>query len=218
MKKNFLTGLLLILPITLTFIIVAWMINFLTSPFQDEMEAILNHYGILNHDFYFLTGQQVAYLSSKLLVIVLVTLFLVVIGFLGRLVILTSLISFSDYMIAHIPIVNKIYKMIKNIVETVFHHNTDAKGEKIKKGFTQVVAVPYPNDKSFTLALMSEEQKSKLPCETASVFVVGAPNPTFGFMLTCKTSDLIFLDMKVEEALKFILSCGIMCPEFKSQR
>lgn len=207
MKKNFLTGLVLLLPFTLTVVIILWAINFLTNPFQGGVEAILRHYHILDAPFLFLSSDQVLYFSSKFIVLCLLFAVLLFIGFLGQLVLLKTFFRFGDYIITRIPFVNKLYTMIQEIVKTLFHTKGHA--------FSQVVIVPFPKSNTYSVALMTRVQKALLPCDIVSVFVPGSPNPTFGFMLTCKMEDIILLDMKVEEALKFIVSCGIMFPGFK---
>lgn len=205
MKKNFLTGLLLLLPFTLTLVIVVWAIKFLTSPFEGGVAAILDYYNVFNKPILFFSGEQVLYFSSIILVLILLGAFLILVGILGQLVLLNTLFIFGDYIITHIPFVNKIYKIIQDIVKTLF----DKKGNT----FSQVVMVPFPHSKALSLALMAQDQKEAVSRDgMASVFVLGAPNPTFGFMVTCKREDIIFLDMKVDEALKFIVSCGIMTP------
>lgn len=207
MKKNFLTGLVLLLPFALTVIILFWVINFLTNPFQSSVESILNYYDVFNGPFLFFSASQVLYFSSKILILILLLVFLLLVGTFGQIVLLTTLFRFGDYVITHIPFVNKIYKITQDIVKTLFQSKGNA--------FSHVVVVPFPHSKAFSIALMSQEQKNTLPNELVSVFVPGAPNPTFGFMLTCKFEDVIFLDLKVEEALKFIVSCGIMSPGFE---
>ncbi len=208
MKKNFLTGLILLLPFTLTLLIFLWTFNFLTDPFQGGVEAVLNYYNILNKPLLFFSAAQVLYLCSKLLVFILLVVFLLGIGFLGQQVLLATLFRFGGYAITKIPFVNHLYKMFQDVVNTIFDSSGNA--------FSQVVIVPFPNSKAHTIALMTQEQKSRLPCDIVSVFVPGAPNPTFGFMLTYKYADVVLVDMAVEDALKFIVSCGIMSPGFQS--
>jgi len=206
-KKNFFTGLLLILPFTLTVLIVAWTINLLTNPFQGSMEKVLSYYGLFNSSFWYLSASQVLFLVSKIFVIVILAVALLLIGFFAQMFLLNALITFGEMIVAYIPFFNKIYKMIKDIVDTLFQ----PKGNS----FAQVVLVQFPCPGSYTMGLVTMEEKMKLPCKNISVFVPGAPNPTFGFMMTCEHKNIIYLDMKVEEGLKFILSCGMINKPFK---
>ena len=207
MKKNFFTGLLLLLPFTLTVLIVVWVVNFLTDPFQSSVENVLYYFIPQHQPFVFFPGLPMLHLVSKILVIALLTCFLILVGYLGQGVLLTSVLNFGDFLISRIPFINKIHYSIKELVDTLFKSKGSA--------FTQVVVVPFPNAKSYTVALITQAQKMQLPSSLVTVFVPGTPNPTCGFMLTCKYEDVIFLDMKVEEGLKFIVSCGTMFHGFQ---
>ena len=76
---------------------------------------------------------------------------------------------------------------------------------------------PFPTESTYSLGLVSRE--SPKTCEEAkgseliSVFVPTTPNPTTGFLLMYKKEDLIFIDMKTEDAIKYIVSCGVIVPE-----
>jgi uncharacterized membrane protein len=64
------------------------------------------------------------------------------------------------------------------------------------------------------MGLISEKQTPEKHADNILVFIPGTPNPTAGFMLSYKYEEIIFLDMKVEDAIKFMISCGTLNVEF----
>ncbi|MCH9630800.1 MAG: hypothetical protein S4CHLAM37_08060 [Chlamydiia bacterium] len=112
-------------------------------------------------------------------------------------------------MLHRIPIVNKVYKTTQEIIKTIFV--TD------KSSFKQVVMVPFPNTDSYVIGLISRDAPNVCSTSTSkdlvSILIPTTPNPTTGFLLMYDRSSLIFLDMKPEEAIKYIVSCGVITPE-----
>lgn len=209
MKKLFFTGLVILLPFTLTLVIVLGIINLFTTPFQAPVEALLDYYNLLDRPFLFLSGETVLYLSSKILVILALFSFIVLIGFLGRLVIIKSLFQFGNALMTRIPIVNRVYQSSQDLVYSLFN----PKGSS----FSQVALVPFPHSGVYTMGFLTakhtpEKQTSEPHENKVLVFVPGTPNPTAGFMLSYHSQDVIILDMKVEDGLKFVVSCGIAFP------
>ena len=97
----------------------------------------------------------------------------------------------------------------KELCETFLSDKTAA--------FSKVVLLEYPRKGIWILGLVSTdtegEVKDVLQQEMVNVFVPTTPNPTSGFLIFMPKSDLVYLDMSVEEALKFIISGGIVAPE-----
>ncbi|HEV8051476.1 MAG TPA: DUF502 domain-containing protein [Parachlamydiaceae bacterium] len=207
MKKLFFTGLITLLPFALTVLIAVFVINLFTDPFQGSVERILDYYGLLESPFLFLSGTDVLHISSKILVIATLLGTIVLIGFFGHMVIAKTLFRFSGYIIQRIPFVNKLYNSTQEVVKTLFN----SKGSS----FSQAALVPFPHAGAYSMALISERQTPENHTENVSVFIPGTPNPTAGYMLTYRYEEIIFLEMKVEDALKFIISCGIKNPDFK---
>jgi uncharacterized membrane protein len=204
MRKLFFAGLVSLLPFTLTLLIVIFVVNFFTNPFQGVVESVLDHYDLLDKPFLFFSGDQILYFSSKLLALIVVLSMIIFIGFLGHQVMTKAFFRFSDYLIHRIPIINKLYKPVQEVVHTLL---------KSKKGttFSQAALVPFPHSGAYSLGLIGTKEESK----DVLVFIPGTPNPTGGFMLVFKREKVIFLDMKVEDAIKFVISCGTMNPGFE---
>lgn len=209
MKKYFITGLVLLLPLTLTVLIVAFVVNFLTKPFMGLVVKILSETKMQQIHTHILSSEQIVKYGSQIIILIGLVLFTIVLGLFARWFIFKALIKLSDKILHRIPLVNKVYKTTQEIVKTLFI--TD------KNSFKQVVMVPFPRKGMYSLGLVS--RKSPDTCmeavkkELISVFVPTTPNPTTGFLLLFNKEDLIYLDMKTEDAIKYIVSCGVIVPK-----
>lgn len=201
-KKYFLTGLVILLPIVVTAIAVYFAFNLITKPLYGIITGLLHYYGVSN-SLPFLQSEQALYIFSKIMSFIILVSLTIAAGSLGRSYFLNTILRLGDYLIHRIPIVNKIYKASQEVVKTLF----DSKSSN----FSQVVLVPFPNETARSIGfLTNEEINSEHAHENKlSVFVPGTPNPTIGFMIVFKREQLVFLDMSVEEALKLIVSCGV---------
>jgi uncharacterized membrane protein len=209
MKKYFITGLVILLPLTVTIAIVIFIVNFLTKPFVGIVSSFLKEFNILNRGFLFLTPEQVVHYGSQLLILICIFLFILLLGLIARWFFFKSLLNLSDKILHRIPLVNKVYKTTQEIIKTIFV--TD------KTSFKQVVMVPFPKEGTYVMGLVSRASpkicSDATRSELISVLVPTTPNPTTGFLLMYKREDLIYLDMKPEAAIKYIVSCGVITPE-----
>jgi len=211
MRKYFITGLVILLPLTLTILIVAFVVNFLTKPFMGLVIKILSETRIQQIHTHILSSDQIIRYGSQIIILIGLVLFTIILGFFARWFIFNGLIKISDKILHRIPLVNKVYKTTQEIVKTLFI--TD------KNSFKKVVMVPFPRKGLYSLGLVS--RRSPEACikasknELISVFVPTTPNPTTGFLLLFKEEELIYLDMKTEDAIKYIVSCGVIVPPKK---
>ncbi len=209
MKKYFITGLVILLPLAVTVAIVIFIVNFLTQPFIGFVSNFLSSLTPLNRDFLFLKPEQVVKYGSQLLILFCLFITTVFLGMIARWFFIKSIISISDKLLHKIPIVNKVYKTTQEIIKTIFV--TD------KNSFKQVVMVPFPNETSYVIGLISRESpkicSDKTQSNLISVLVPTTPNPTTGFLLMYDKEKIIYLDMTPEQALKYIVSCGVITPE-----
>jgi uncharacterized membrane protein len=214
MKKYFITGLVILLPLAVTIAVVIFLVNFLTQPFIGMVSATLAKMHVINRGFLFLTPEQLVSYGSKLIILVLLFLFTVGLGMITRWFLINALFRVGDKILHRIPIVNTVYKTTQDIIKTLLVSD--------KKSFQQVVMVPFPRPDVFVLGLISRESPEQC-CkgvgeELVSVLVPTTPNPTTGFLLMYKREDLIIIDMKPEEAIKYIVSCGVIVPEPPSKK
>lgn len=209
MKKDFFTGMALLMPLVLTIAIVVFIIKLITTPLMGSVSSLLNYLDILNKPFLFLKAEQVLALSSRLLILIGLFGITTLVGVLARLFLFEYLGRFSEYLIHRTPLVNKIYKAVQDVVKTVF--------SKTENSFSEVVLVPFPHGKAKSIGLVTRQAAMAGSdddyLELVSVFVPGTPNPSMGFMLLYRRDQLTPIDMKVKDALKFLVSCGVVAPE-----
>jgi len=205
-KKDFITGLVILTPLALTIVIVGFIINLLTEPFIGIFQSILSNFGLLDEGFLFLSPAKLQLYLAKFLILVFLFLITLGLGFLARWLFLNTLLKFWDSLIHRIPIVNSVYKVCQDVIATIFTSSTSS--------FKQVVLVKFPSDVNYAIGLITREGIKDIYRESAvpliSVFVPTTPNPTSGFLMMYPESDIIRLKMSVEEAFKFIISCGVI--------
>jgi uncharacterized membrane protein len=200
MKKYFLTGLVTLLPLAVTIWVVHFFVNFLTKPFIGIVTLLTYRLPIASQEL-------IRFISQ---IFILISLFLLIwfLGFVARKFFFNSLIRFGDKLITKIPLVNKVYNTSKEIVNSLFGAQ--------EKSFHQVVMLPFPYQGSYCIGLIA--RKAPQTCSDAenseliSVFIPTTPNPTTGFLVMCQKSELIYLDMKPDEAIKYVVSCGVIQP------
>jgi uncharacterized membrane protein len=107
-----------------------------------------------------------------------------------------------------IPIVRSVYSSVKQVSDTLFSSNGNA--------FREAVLVQYPRQGSWTIAFVTGkpggEVADHLPAPCVSVYVPTTPNPTSGFFLMMPRAEVVPLGMSVDEALKYIISMGVVAP------
>ncbi len=213
MKKYFITGLIILLPLALTLAIVNWVFNLLTMPFVEIIRSIFHRYDLLERNFLFLSADQVQLFLSKLIILALLFFFTVGLGMVTRWFFFRYLLRFWDLLVARIPLIRTVYKTFQDVINTIFASKDNS--------FKQVVMVPFPNPETFSIGLVT---RNDLPTfrnpdekeRTLAVFVPTTPNPTSGFLVMFLEKDIIYLDMSVESAMKYIISCGVIGTQFKS--
>ncbi len=209
MKKYFLTGLIILLPLALTLTIIAFVVNFLTKPFMGVVAHLLSKSEIVNKGLLIFSPEQTIRYTSQLIILACLFLAITTLGMLARWVFFRWIIVLGEKILHKLPLINKVYKTTKDIVTQLFSQG--------KNTFRTVVLVPFPGPGIYAIGLLSEpapkECSEKTGGKKYSVFVATAPNPATGFVIMYNESDLIFLDMKPEDAIKYIVSCGVVTPE-----
>ena len=114
----------------------------------------------------------------------------------------------ADRVLSRTPIVKSIYNSVKQVSDTLFSSTGNA--------FREAVLVQYPRPGSWTIAFVTGkpggEVAERLPGDHVSVYVPTTPNPTSGFFLMMPRSDVLALKMSVDEALKYVISMGVVAP------
>jgi uncharacterized membrane protein len=203
MKKYFLTGLVTLLPLAVTIWVVNFVIRLLTNPFIGIVNSLMHK--IFSGP---LLSETATRMISQLTILIALFLTIFSLGFIARKFFFKQLIRLSDRILRKIPLVNTVYKTSKEIVLALFSSNAES--------FKQVVLIPFPYKGAYCVGLIarhaprtcSESQGE----EMISVFVPTTPNPTTGFLVICPESELIHLKMTTQDAIKYIVSCGVIAP------
>ena len=202
MKKYILTGLLVWLPLVITIWVFKSVIGTLDDVFVWLVVAAQT---VLPESLYHNLAQlkKIPGLSVIILVSALWLTGLAVTNMVGQ-----WLLDQSNRVFSNIPIVKSIYNSVKQVSDTLFSSSGQA--------FREAVLVQYPRADSWTIAFVtgkpSGEVADKLPTEMVTVYVPTTPNPTSGFMLMVPRAEVMALGMSVDEALKYIISMGVVAP------
>jgi len=196
MRKNFLAGIVVIIPALVTY----WLIVFVLTPF----DALFIKRVMVKLEPYY-SGIVSPYLVKAGLYVAVIGI-IVFIGFGTRVLVLKKLFSYFERKFFHVPMLGKVYSATREISQAFLGQT--------KGIFTRVVLVEFPHKKTYALGFVTSEGKGEVQDKTIerviNVFVPTTPNPTSGFLLLVPESEMISLDMSVEEGLKLVISGGIV--------
>ncbi len=202
MKKYILAGLLVWLPLTITIWVLTNVVGTLDGVFAWALNAAQT---VLPHSTHESLAQLRAVPGLSVLVVVVVLLLTgaAVSNMAGQ-----WLLNQSNRVMSNIPIVKSIYTSVKQVSDTLFSSSGQA--------FREAVLVQYPREGSWTIAFVTGkpagEVAEQMSGEMVTLYVPTTPNPTSGFMLMVPRSDVKVLQMTVDEALKYIISMGVVAP------
>lgn len=206
-KNYFFTGLIILLPLALTFWILAFVFNILTEPLAGIVSSIFDRYDLFENGFLFLSGKQLQEFIAQILIFIFLFAITVSLGAITRYFFIKSLIDFSDWILLKIPFISPIYKGCQDLINTLFSSDS--------KAFKTVVLVPFPEKGNLTIGFLTcDNLDIGIKKKFVSVFIPTAPNPTSGFLVLYPPDDLIYVDMKVDEAFKYVISCGVIAANF----
>ena len=202
MKKYLIAGLLVWLPLAITIWVLGWLLGVMNGVFESVLsatQAVLPqgaHAGI----------EQWRHVPGLGAVAMLVGLLLT--GVFAANIFGQWWLRQGDRILGKIPIVKSIYNSVKQVSDTLFSSSGNA--------FREAVLVQYPRHGSWTIAFVtgkpSGEVAAALPGDQVSVYVPTTPNPTSGFFLIMARADVLPLNMSVDEALKYVISMGVVGP------
>lgn len=144
--------------------------------------------------------------------LVVALIFLTVLGFLTANIIGRQTVLLGESLVGRMPIVRNLYRGLKQIFETVLSHRAGA--------FKTVALIEYPRKGIWSMVFVAADARGEINHrinETVAVFLPTTPNPTSGFLLFVPRSEMIVLDMTVEDAAKMVISAGLVTPEFKPE-
>jgi len=198
LKKYFLTGLLVVVPITMTLLVVRWLAGFVNRLLVTFLPEVLRP-----AELYGIPVPGISLLATLLLILL--------IGVLAANIFGRSLVNFSESLVDRIPFIKGIYTLFKQVADTILKRDHGA--------FRKVVLIEYPRKGIWSVAFVTGKSSGEVQRVTAenlvNVFVPTTPNPTSGFYILVPEDDLIVLKMTVEEAFKLIISGGMVTPPEK---
>ncbi|MBS56864.1 MAG: hypothetical protein CMP16_03205 [Rickettsiales bacterium] len=193
LRGYFFSGLIILLPLGATLIIFGWLITIV-----DRIAQI-----ILPDQF---ISERLSNVPGFSIFIVLI--FIILIGAIGRGFIGRIYRNRIEKLYSKIPGLSNIYSTTKQITETIVSSSS--------KSFKESVIIEYPRKGIYALAFITNEipKGGKLKTKTSAytVFLPTTPNPTSGFLLLIPKKEIIKIDLTVDEAIKFIISGGIIKP------
>jgi len=198
-RNAFVTGLVLLAPLAVTWVVFSWLLGQVGGGFRPIF-------------FFFVPDNLLAHpsldivwnLLATLIVIFLVTL----LGYVSRYVFSHFFGQVAERIIQSIPGVSTVYSTVKQIVETF--------GSQSRNVFSKVVMIEFPRKGVWSLGFLTSKAQGEPQARTAddiwTVFVPTTPNPTTGFLILLPRRDIIELDMSVGDGMKLIISGGTVVP------
>ncbi len=200
MKKYFITGLLIWVPLVIT----VWVLSLIVGTMDQSLRLLpraLHPENILGFD--------IPGVGTLLTLLIVFLTGLVTANFVGQ-----RLVLFWESVLSRIPVVKSIYYSVKQVSDTLFSGSGDA--------FRKVLLVRYPHAEAWSVAFQTgtptREVGQHADSELVSVFIPTAPSPVNGFFFFVRKSDTVELDMSVDDALKYIVSMGVVAPPLRNGR
>lgn len=187
LKRYFVTGLLVLIPVTLTIFIIFETFN--------RIDKIIPYkvFGI----------PRIPGLGFITIIIIVILTGMIARNYIGR-----KLLSIGDKIVARIPVISRVYEALKQISHAIFSERSEL--------FKKVVLLEYPRKGIYSIGFFTQDTRGivqdMLQDDVVSVFLPTTPNPTSGFLLFVPKRDIIDLDMTIEEAMKLIISGGAIMP------
>jgi len=192
LKKTFFTGLVILVPLGITI----WVLNLVVTTLDQTL--LLLPPSVRTQAPFNIPGMGV----------LLTLLIILAVGILARNFIGRRLVLWWEALLGRIPVVSAIYSSVKQVSDTLLSPSGQA--------FRKPVLVEFPRAGSWTVGFVvgspGEALQGPLTGEFASVYVPTAPNPTSGYVLIVPVEQVVDLDISVDEALKFVVSMGVVAP------
>ncbi len=194
LRKWLVAGLLVIVPVAITLSVLQWIIGTLDRTLLILPEA-------WHPDR--LIGVHIPGFGVLLTFAILLSVGSVVSNFMGK-----KLVIWGDTMVSRIPVVRSIYSSVKQVSDTLFSPSGNA--------FRKAVLVQWPLTGVWTIGFVTGapggDVSNDLVGDYVSVYVPTTPNPTGGYFVMLRKSDCVELKMSVDEALKYVISMGVVVP------
>jgi uncharacterized membrane protein len=205
LRRTFFTGLLILLPLVVTYTLVAFLFTLFAGAGAPLVKGLFRLLGFSRHPW---IDPLVPFVNLLLALSVIFVLGLVGKNILGR-----RILTFFERLLMRLPVVRTVYGAAKQMVETF---------QGPGRSFQRVVLLQYPNKGLWMMGFVAAERRDTMQIfsvETVlTVFIPTTPNPTSGFLVLVSPEDVVDVDYSVEEAFKFIVSSGIVGKNLTTQQ
>ena len=197
LKSRFFAGILVLVPIFITF----WIAAFLYIKLTNWAVITVEHFGPSLHELFWV--KQAVRIGTLLLIVTI----LLLIGEFMRYKLGRFMARFTEWLLLKVPILRSVYVTSRQIGEALWTPQGNM--------FSKVVLIEYPRKGIYTIGFLTNENKkewelsAKTNKQLLSIFIPTTPNPTSGFLLFIPCEDCQFLDMKVSEGMKLVISGGV---------
>jgi uncharacterized membrane protein len=193
-KKYLITGLLIWIPLVITI----WVLKIIVDMLDQSLLLLPEHW---RPDVWL--PVHIPGLGAILTIVIVLATGIFATNFFGA-----QLVELWHHILQRIPVVNSIYSSVKQISDTLFSSSGQA--------FRKALLVQWPREGMWTIAFMTgtpgADVAQHLPADCVSVYVPTTPNPTGGYFVIVPRASVIELDMSVDQALKYIISMGVVPP------
>ncbi len=197
-RNVFITGLLITLPIALTYFILQFLFKNLDA-LSPVFTKVLIDMGAPIPE-----GYRIPALGLVITLLIVLTVGWFTTNFFGK-----QMIKLGESIVEKIPFVRRIYKGSKQVVQSIAHADTSA--------FRKVVLLEFPRRGMLAIGFVTGESRGEVQQYTAdnvlNVFVPTMPNPTSGFLVFVPPEELTEVDMSIEDGIKYVVSGGIVSTE-----
>lgn len=204
MKKHLLSGLAILIPILIVFITLKICLNLITAPFYNIVHDAIAYFEKSHH----LEPSQHAFLTmaiSKIAALLVLLILSTIIGYLAHKYFFKYILKKIDKVFSKIPLIKTIFHISQDLSSQFFNENPQM--------FQKTVITPFPGKDTVTIGFITSEVKGKFK-EAAKdmelcVFIPTAPHPVSGFVLLTTKKDVQEIDVSIDDAFRFIISCGV---------
>ena len=205
LRNYFISGLIIFLPLALTVMMIIWGITSFDAWLGNVLQPIIeDRYG---EDFYFEGVYRVAFHT---LCVTLLIYIIILIGMFARNFVGQKVYDIFEQLLVKLPFFRQLYPAFKEIAIFLFSRERMV-------SFKQVVMLEYPRKGIYSVGFLTNDAppqvKDVIKKDLCNVFISTSPSPLTGFTVIIPRKELVFLDISIEAAFKFILSGGVVNPQ-----
>jgi len=185
-RRDFLTGILVLVPLVATLLIFKWLFDAIDGILEPAVEAIF--------------GRPIAGIGFGAIIVLIFLAGIFASNVIGR-----KVIQRAESLVEELPMVREIYNTFKQVLQSVILPH--------KGGFKDVALVEFPRPGMKTIGFVTNHIKDAAGNKLVNVYIPTTPNPTSGYLEIIPEEDIVLIDMPIDEAIKMVVSGGMVSPE-----